>query len=297
MRFSALSLFANLALAIVKAVVGVFSGSRALMAAALYSVNDVLSAAIVMVSLKFGRRPADSDHAYGHGKAEFIAIGLVGLILAVGVFFILFYSLIDVIRGVSVGPHFIAVAVAVLSLVVNGMLALKGSCAARMLASPVLHTAAEHLRADAVSSAAVLVGVLGAFLGLHILDRLVAVFEAFHILWLAGTLFGTSIKGLMDTALPEEEIDELHKAVSRVDGVVRVVDVKTRLAGCYAWADVVVALPKGYSVARATEVCDDVRSAVATGLHRPIETQVAFRSVDLDGGTTALAKTGVAHAR
>ena len=284
MRFSALSLFANLALAIVKAVVGVFSGSRALMAAALYSVNDVLSAAIVMVSLKFGRRPADSDHAYGHGKAEFIAIGLVGLILAVGVFFILFYSLIDVIRGVSVGPHFIAVAVAVLSLVVNGMLALKGSCAARMLASPVLHTAAEHLRADAVSSAAVLVGVLGAFLGLH-------------ILWLAGTLFGTSIKGLMDTALPEEEIDELHKAVSRVDGVVRVVDVKTRLAGCYAWADVVVALPKGYSVARATEVCDDVRSAVATGLHRPIETQVAFRPVDLDGGTTALAKTGVAHAR
>ena len=302
MRFSLLNLSANLALAALKATVGFVSGSRALVAAALYSINDVLSALIVMVSLKVGSRPDDADHRYGHGKAEFIAIGMVGVILAVGVVFILYYSLIDIIRGVSAGPHAIAVAVAVLSLVINGVLSARGLCAARMLSSPALHTSAEHLRADAVSSAAVLIGVLGATLGLHILDQLVAVFEALHILWLAGTLFGTSMKGLMDTSLPESEEDEIRETVLAVEGVLAVAQLRTRLAGSHSWADVIVGLPRSYSVREAEVVCAKVKAVLERKSHRSLRVHVGFRPIDEEAregslaGARAASATGAANA-
>ena len=80
--FSRQTLVVNGALAMLKSVIGLMAGSRALVASALYSVNDVLSSIVVMISVKVARRPADDDHAYGHGKAEFVAIGIVSTILA-----------------------------------------------------------------------------------------------------------------------------------------------------------------------------------------------------------------------
>jgi len=280
-RFSFVNLWANLALAVIKGAVGYMAGSRALVAASLYSINDVLSAIIVLVTLKVGRRPPDEDHPYGHGKAEFVAIGLMAVVLAVGVFFILFYSLIDIFRGVAGPPHMVALGVAALAMLTNGLLAKRGFCAARFFGSPALHTSAEHNRADAISSFAVVIGVSGAtFLGIHVLDQIVAVFEALHILWLGGTLFGKSLRGLMDTSLPPSEIEDALDACREVEGVVRVLDLRTRLAGSYVWASVVVAVPTEYTVEQAEEVCNKVRTALRQRLGRSLEAHVGFRADD-----------------
>jgi cation diffusion facilitator family transporter len=278
-RYSKLNLAVNSALAAVKILVGILSGSRALVAAAMYSINDVLSGIIFIVTLKVGTAPPDRKHPYGHGKAEFVAIALMSIILAVGVFLLLYFSLIDIVRGVTAPPHFIALGVAIIALIANGLLAKKGFCAARFYKSPALHTIAEHNQADAYSSAAVLVGVGGAALGFHVLDQIVAVFEALHILWLGGCLLGKSLKGLMDHSLPPGQTKALERTVAAVEGVVEVVALRTRSAGTEFQADIIVGVPDKYSVDEAQQVCARVAERVRKFRGMTLRTHIGFRAV------------------
>ncbi len=296
MRLSFINLGANLALAVLKALVGIMAGSRALVAAALYSINDVLSALIVMMSLRVAREPADEEHAYGHGKVEFIAIAIVSLVLAAGVFFILYFSLIDIIRGQSHSPHAIALFVAALAMCANFMLARRGFCAAERLGSPALQSAAEHNRADAISSLAVLLGVACATLGLHVMDRLVAIFEALHILWLGGKLFGTSLKGLMDSAIDPADVRRIRRACRRVDGVSRVLQLRTRMAGSDVLADVIIAVSAQLSVDEAQAIAARVRRAIDESLTRPVQAHVGFRPEALPAGAGQRPHAGESHA-
>jgi cation diffusion facilitator family transporter len=277
-QFSLLNLVVNLALAVIKALIGLLAASRALMASALYSVNDVLSAVTVLVSLRVARRPADGDHAYGHGKAEFVAIGIVSTILAGGVIFILFFSVADILRGVKTPPHMIALLVAAATMATNEFLARRGFCAARMLGSPALRTSAEHNRADAISSIATLVGVGGAALGLHMADPVVAIFETVHIVWLSGSLLGHSLRGLMDAALPAEEVERISRACGELPGVKEVVKLRSRQAGPQAWIDMEVAVASEISVQEAHSVTRQVQQTIERVVNRAVSTQVKFRS-------------------
>ncbi len=289
MRFSVLSLIVNLSLAILKGVVGLLAGSRALLAGALYSINDVLSAAIVMMSLKIGRSPADKSHAYGYGKVEFLGLGIISLVLVSGVFFILFYSVVDIIRGVEGPPGIASLGVALICLATNEYLARKGFCAAKHLDnSPALHTNAEHNRADAVSSLAIIIGVGGAILGLHVLDRIVAIFETVHICWLSGSLFGKSIMGLMDSSLPLTEVTLISRATAKVPGVIRVLDIKTRMAGAQSWADIKVAVSGDLSVEKAHKITEQIRTQAKKALGRSLETHVRFKAEDVPDNVTPI---------
>jgi cation diffusion facilitator family transporter len=277
-KYSRLNLVVNLALAGVKGFIGVVAASRALLASALYSVNDVLSAVIVMVSLRVARRPPDEDHTYGHGKAEFVAVGIVSTVLAAAVVFILVFSVADIVQGVEAPPHVIALLVAVVTMGTNLYLARQGQCAARHLGSPVLRTCAEHNRADAISSVATMVGVGGALLGLHLLDPVVAIFETLHIVGLSGTLLGQALRGLMDSALPETEVQQIRRVCQDLPGVDCIHSLRTRQAGPQSWVDIDVAVAETLSVSEAHRITSEVDRAVRAALGRGVETQVKFRS-------------------
>jgi predicted Co/Zn/Cd cation transporter (cation efflux family) len=73
-RVSWISLLVSLALAGMKCGIGIMAGSRALVACALYSLNDALSAAVALISLRLARRPADHRPAEADPKAEFVAV-------------------------------------------------------------------------------------------------------------------------------------------------------------------------------------------------------------------------------
>ncbi|GAB4284471.1 MAG: cation diffusion facilitator family transporter [Deferrisomatales bacterium] len=277
-RFTGLNLGVNLALALLKVAVAFLAGSRALLAGALYSINDVLSALVVMVSLRFGKEPADAKHPYGHDKLEFIAVAAVGVFLVTGVTFILFYSLADILRGIEGPPHAIAVLVALLTLGANLFLYKQGECVAEHTGSLALRTSAEHNRADAVSSVAVLIGVGGATLGWHVLDPLCAVFETIHIVWLCGSLFGQSIRGLMDSSVDPDSIQLISRACAEVPGVLRVERLRTRKAGAVHWVDAEVAVDPALRVEEAHGISEAVRRALVKALGGAVEAHVRFRA-------------------
>ncbi len=284
MRFSVLNLLVNLVLGVIKGVVGFLSGSHALKASALYSINDVLSAFIVIVSLKVGGRPADDEHTYGHGKAEFVAIAMMSFVMVAGVLFIVFYSVADIIRGLEGPPHISALLVALLCMVVGELLARMGFCAAgRSDGSVALKSSAKHNRADAVSSVAVAIGVGGALMGLHMLDPIIAIFETIHISILSGEFFGKAIKGLMDSSLTAGERERISQAGCRVPGVSRVALLRSRKMGAVSYVDIVVDVPGDVLVEQADKVAEQVKATTSKALGRAVETHVRFQAARTAG--------------
>ncbi len=279
-QFTWLTLVVNGALALLKTVIGLIAVSHALIASALYSINDVLSAVIVMISMRVARQPADEDHAYGHGKAEFVAIGVLSTVLAVAVIFILVYSVVDILRGIEAPPHLIALPVAAVTMATNEFLARRGHCAAQRVESPVLATNADHNRADAISAGAAMVGITGASFGLHWLDPAVAIFETVHIVYLSGSLLGHALRGLMDTSLPSGAVKSIGRACAEVPEVQRVLQVRTRQAGPQTWADVALRVDAGLSVARTAELRREVKRRIRAAVPQTLVIQVRFAASD-----------------
>lgn len=259
---------------------GIFSGSHALMANALYSINDLLSSIAVTVSLRIGARKPDDDHPYGFGKAEFIAAAMVSLVIAIGVIFMFFFSVIDILQGVPGPPHATAMALAALSMVVSWYISRRGHHLAGELGSPVLRTTAEHHHADAEGSLLAIVGIGGAVLGFHTLDRVIAVIETVHLIAIAGKLLGSSVRGLLDAAMPEEDEDLVREACGQIKGVESVAHVWSRQAGSNTWVDVAVAVPPRMDLRAAHDVCEEVKHAIHGVLGRSVVAQVRFQSPD-----------------
>ena len=295
-RFTRLSVVVSLAMAAVKFGVGLLTGSRALSASALYSMNDAFSAVIAIVSLNVARRPADATYPYGRGKTEFMAVAGMSVTLAAGVFLVLFESISDIARGVKAPPHLIAGCVAVLVAVSNWLLAKRGFCCASHLSSPTLHNAAEHAEADALSSVAVLVAVVGGALGYHSLDQYIAVFETVHLLGLSGAMLGRSINGFLDHALPEAEANRIHQACKQTDGVVRVANVKSRMLGGHALADIVLIVSRELSVDEAHGICESAREAIRTACAIEVVTHIRFKPDDNLMGLEATLNLPESHA-
>ena len=100
-QLSWIGLWSSVFLALFKGVVGISTGSRALTASALYSLHDVISGAAVIIGLRIATRPADEEHPYGYGNAEYIVCVFTSiLILGVTVFL-----LGDCIRIIFSGEH------------------------------------------------------------------------------------------------------------------------------------------------------------------------------------------------
>lgn len=275
--FGGLSLAVNTVMAGFKMVVGFMSGSHALIASALYSVNDVLTSIAVSVSLRVAGRKATEGYPYGYSKAEYIAAGMVSLIIAIGVVLMFFFSVVDIIRGVDGPPMSIALPLAVVSMVTSWVLARRAHHLVRSLGSPILQTSAEHHHADAEGSLLAIIGIVGALMGFHALDRVIAVIETLHLIALSGKLLARSMKGLMDMALPQEDVELVEQVCAEVPGVDQVAHVWSRQAGGENWVDVAVVVGADLSVAHASGVCRDVETAVSTALGDGVVTQVRFQ--------------------
>lgn len=191
------------------------TNSNAILTDALESIINVVAGAFALYSLILSAKPKDSNHPYGHGKVEFIAVGVEGaLIFLAGAVIIgkgvynLFYP--QNIHSVDVGMVLVATAG-----LVNFGLSTWLEKTGKRNQSMVLTADGKHLRADAWSSLGLLVG-LGLFYFTQItwIDNATAIIFGGIILFTGYKLLRTSVAGIMDEAdyqLISEMVDQLEQ--------------------------------------------------------------------------------------
>jgi cation diffusion facilitator family transporter len=159
------------------------------------------------------------------------------------------------------------------------LLARMGFCSAKHSnGSIALKSSAKHNRADALSSLAVVVGVGGALLGLHLLDPIVAIFETIHFSLLSGEFFGKAVNGLMDSSLTAKELDRISRASCQVPGVSRVATLRSRHMGAISNVDIVVDVPGEVLVGQADKISQQVKASASKALGRAVVTNVRFQA-------------------
>jgi cation diffusion facilitator family transporter len=263
-RFAWLSVAAAVVTIALKVVAYLLTGSIGLLSDALESLVNLVGAAMALAMLTVAARPADDDHAYGHGKAEYFSSGVEGtliLIAAISIAIAATERLVDPrpLEQVGFGLGVSAAASGVNLLVARILLR-----AARRHHSVTLEANAQHLMTDVWTSAGVIVGVGAvALTGWLRLDPVVALLVAANIVWAGVRIVRESALGLMDTALPTEEREALQAAIEPYcrDGV-QYHALRTRQSGVRRFVSLHVLVPGEWTVHRGHRLLEQIEADV-----------------------------------
>ena len=231
---------ANLFLLILKFVAGVLGNSGALVADAVHSLSDFVTDIIVVLFVRISKRPEDKKHPYGHGKFETLATVVIGLLLFGVGMGLLIGSVRTVVRflqgEVLEAPCFLALAMALVSVLVKEVLYRYTHRVGRVLHSKVVMANAWHHRSDALSSVGTTIGIGGAVLlgePWRVLDPLAALVVSGMILKVGVELVLPCIDELLEGTLPESVEREIRKVVCECSEVSDLHHLRTRRVGGY----------------------------------------------------------------
>ncbi|HET7296901.1 MAG TPA: cation diffusion facilitator family transporter [Gemmatimonadales bacterium] len=268
-RTAALSVVSNSCLILLKVVAGSITGSVAILTEAVHSSIDLVASMVAFFSVRKAGEPADESHRYGHEKLENLAAAIEGILILVGSVAIGFQAIRHLTGGGQVQRLGVGIAVVAFSLVANLIVSTVIERNARKTSSAALEGDAAHLRTDALTSLAVLIGLaLVAITGAQWLDPVVALIVAASIVITGVRLLARSGRVLVDEALPAEEVAAIRGAIEEFAGrgVVGYHELRTRQAGARRYVDLHVQFRHGTSLEDAHRTAHELQDVIGARL-------------------------------
>jgi len=268
-RAAALSIASNTLLIALKLAAGAITGSVAIITEAMHSAVDLIASIVAFVSVRTSDKPADLDHPYGHDKFENLAAAIEAMLILVGAGVIVFESVRRLSSGAEVHSLGIGIAVIAFSVLANVVVSMVLARRARETESPALEGDAAHLRTDAATSAAVLLGlVIVEVTGAAWLDPVIALAVAAAIVYAGIKLLMRASRVLVDEALPPEELDAVRTAIEAFGprGVCGHHKLRARRAGSRRYVDLHVQFVGGTTLEDAHETAHRLQDAIGERL-------------------------------
>jgi len=255
----------NALLMLFKLAAGYFGKSDAVFADGIESACDFVAIFSTMVALKLGRKPFDEKHPYGHGRAESLAALLISMVIFATGIWILIDSTHSVIDRNFKSPGMIAVVAAFITILIKEWLYRFTQKTGEKLDSPSLLAIAKDHRKDALTSISTLVGVIGAYFGVGIMDPLAAGLTAFFILHIGYETFRDAAHDLMDGSVPPDFISEVTRLAESVENVEHVHDIRGRRSGQYMIIDLKLEMDPNMTVKESHDIAAKVKKLIFDG--------------------------------
>ena len=250
----------NFLLLVFKFVAGFMGHSAAMLADAVHSLSDFVTDLVVIVFVRISNKPQDKTHDYGHGKYETLATAIIGLLLLVVGFGILWNgasSIYAFIKGQQLEkPGMVALIAALVSIVAKEILYQYTVIEGKKLDSQAVIANAWHHRSDALSSIGTAIGIGGAILlgeNWRVLDPVAAVIVSFFIIKVAIQLLIPCVDELLEKSLPDEVEKEIEQALLSFPGVSEPHHLRTRRIGSHYAIDMHVRMDGSISLHEAHE--------------------------------------------
>lgn len=233
----------NLALILFNILIGVISGSFALIVEGFHTLSDIATTIIAYVGFRIGQKPADKEHPFGHGAAE----ALAGLII---VLFLAFLSFEIITQGINrlffdkniYKVEYLAGVMALVGIFVNLLISNYISKIGRKINSPAIIADSKHQQTDIFSSIAILISVILSNLGITFIDSLTGLIIGGLILKTAFTLGKDNIDNIMGKLPSQDILIQIEETAKSIDNVYEVHNVKVNYFGSYATLDLHVDL-------------------------------------------------------
>jgi len=264
------------------------TGSVSLWSDALESLVNLAAGLVAMGALTLAAQPADDRHAYGHDKAEYFSSGVEGaliMVAAVAIVVSAVQRLIEPAPLERLGP---GILVAIMAGAMNLVTARVMMKVAHAHDSIAIEADAKHLMTDVWTSVGILVGlaVVMVMPQWSILDPLMAIAVGIHIVVTGVDLLRRSADGLMDAALPAQEVRRAEALIhAELPPGSSFHALRTRKAGARRFLEFHLLVPGTTSVAESHQLCDRIEAALIAHLANahvtihvePQETQAPHR--------------------
>lgn len=291
-RYAYLAVAAALVTVALKIIAWRLTGSAGLLSDAFESLVNLAAAVLAVVVLTWSVKPPDDEHTYGHAKAEYVSAGVEGAMIIVAAGSIAWVAVDRLISPTAIEDVGIGLAVSAGASVINLVVGLVLLRAGRRERSVTLEADGRHLLTDVWTSAGVIVGVAAvALTGWERLDPIVALAVALNIVVTGVGLVRRSTGGLMDRALPGDELAAITKVLDEFGGPpVRFHALRTRQAGRLSFLSVHVLVPGDWTVQRGHDLSERIEAALRDAVPglvvfthlEPLEDPASFADAQLD---------------
>lgn len=279
-RYAWISIGAAIATILLKGVAWWLTGSVGLLSDTIESFVNLAGAIMALWMLALAEQPADKHHPYGHSKAEYFSSAFEGFLIVLAAASIGYTAITrllapQALEAVGVGL-LVSVAASVINFVVARLLLKVG----RAQQSITLEADAHHLMTDVWTSVGVILGVgLVVLSGWNWLDPVIALLVAANIVWTGWQLMSRSASGLMDVALPAEQLAKVEAALQDYEKhQISYHALRTRQAGRRSFISLHALMPGNWTVQQAHDWVEkmekDIRQLVP-GSHITIHLEPA----------------------
>jgi cation diffusion facilitator family transporter len=265
-RTALASIVAATALVLLKLGTGLATGSLGLISAGIESSGDVIAAVLTFFAIRLGLRPADTDHPYGHRRAENLAgLGEAGILMGGGIVIVV-EAIGQLLRSSgSLEARWFVFAVIGIALVIDLSRIVISVRSSKRYNSAALRSNAFHFAGDMAGSLAVLAGLLAVRAGFEQGDAVAALAVAGIIFAAALRLMYENARVLMDTA-PADVQTRAEQAIRELGDDIELRRLRLRESGGRYFADAVVAVPPGQAIVEGHDTADRIENAVQEAL-------------------------------
>jgi cation diffusion facilitator family transporter len=254
--------YVNICQTAFKGVLGFLSGSAGLLADSLHSGADVVASAVTMFCVKMSDKPADERYPYGYGNIQYISSAIVGMILLFGAMFLMYESVLKIMSGNLEAPSIVAALGAAVTIVTNELMYRYQVCVGNENNSPAIIANAWDNRSDAMSSVAVLVGVVASVIGFPIADTLAAIGVSLLVGKIGIELISESVKGLMDSSVDVEILQTAWQVTMENPQVHSIYFMRGRNVGEEVHLDIRLRVDPSLRVKDSTAVAEAVKARI-----------------------------------
>ena len=269
-----LGIVINVALTIVKVVIGLLSGSLALLADGIHSLSDIATDAVVLLGLRLSSKEPDQHHPYGHGRAETFSAALVALILIVVGGGMIYYATMAIARDEITTPRIGVLIAAIFSIAAKEWLYRVTQKAAIRSNSPALYANAWHHRSDAFSSIAVVIGFISLKFGFGHGDQTAAAAVGLMIIFVGVRIIGDCMRELAESAIDTDTIEHIKKIINSDSSIQHWHKLRTRTVGREIFIDLHILVDPELNIAAAHEIAETLENALHKEISRPVNITV-----------------------
>jgi len=290
-RYAWLSIGTAVFTILLKTAAYLLTGSVGLLSDALESGVNLVAAVFALIVLIIAAMPPDEEHAYGHAKAEYFSSGVEGALILIAAGTIAYTAVLRLINPQPLAQVGAGLIVSVVAGLFNFLAARILLRAGRRYHSITLTADAQHLMTDVWTSVGVVLGVGAvALTGWQILDPLIALAVAGQIVYSGIKLVRQAVLGLMDTALPPEEMEKVTAVLAHYqEKGITYHALRSRQSGAWAFISVHIQVPGAWSVQDGHTLLEDIERDLRQALPwvsvfthlEPVEDPVSWQDISL----------------
>lgn len=266
-----IALIANILLALLKTLVGVFTHSAALLADGINSASDVVYNVTIAILIRASVKPADDEHPYGHSQFESIGALVIGAFIATAAFTIFWNSvqtLVDYFQNpadfTAISP--IALYVALFTMLLKTVLYLYTRASGRKTDNSTIIALALDHRNDILSAGAVVTGTLASQFGYYWADPLAGALVAIFFLMSGIEILRDSTNILMDTVPGKALEKQIHTLLHETPGLEGIETIQAHRFGQYLVININIFVSGDLSVHEGHQVAEEVEKRLFQGV-------------------------------